>query len=739
MTPRIPKKRPDEALRERGQVSSEARHVSAHAYDSSPTASLRIFFRYHALTALILAAGSLFTTVAFIAVRKQERLAVAEAFVSEASSDVASVSQGCDQAIQLVRSIEAHFKATDHVTRDGFHAFVQPLLAHYPGVQALEWIPRVRAETRPEYEKAAQGAFPGFQITERQRQGMMARAAPRSEYFPVYFVEPYKGNEPALGFDLGSNSARLETLTQARDTGDIVASPRVVLVQEKAGQFGFLVFDPIYRNGTNIATPEERRANLLGFVLGVFRIEDVVKTALHDKPVGLDFALYDESAEESQRLLYRYLAETREKLAQEERNQPNAATDLAYTTSRKIGNRVWSFRLSPAPRQYDTRTSPRARLILLAGLAIMLVLAAYAQTLRKHSQALLTANRALVASEGGLAHSNQQLQTEIAERKRTESELLKAKEAVEDASRAKGEFLATMSHEIRTPMNGIIGMTELVLDTDLTADQREDLRMVKASADSLLKVINDILDFSKIEAGRWDFEAAEFNLRDSLGDTMKALSLRAHQKGLELAYHIPRDIPDALVGDPGRLRQIVVNLVGNAVKFTERGEIVFQAEMESQKGQEVCLHFSVTDTGVGIPPEKQRVIFEPFTQADGSMTRLYEGSGLGLTISSRLVEKMGGRIWVESELGKGSTFHFTVRLGLPEGIATSSAPAESPDLCNLAVMVVDDNATNRRILENILMGWQMRPTTADGEKAALRAMEHAKDAGNPFPLILLDA
>ncbi len=251
--------------------------------------------------------------------------------------------------------------------------------------------------------------------------------------------------------------------------------------------------------------------------------------------------------------------------------------------------------------------------------------------------------------------------------------------------------------------------------------------------------VNSVLDFSKIEAGRWDFEATAFNLRDSLGDTMKTLSLRAHQKGLELAYHILRDIPDALVGDPSRLRQIVVNLVGNAVKFTERGEIVFQAEMESQKDQEVCLHFSVTDTGVGIAPEKQRVIFEPFTQADGSMTRMYEGSGLGLTISSRLVEKMGGRIWVESALGKGRTFHFTVRLGLQEGMATSSAPAESPDLRNLAVLVVDDNATNRRILENILIGWQMRPTTADGEKAARSAMEQAKEAGNPFPLILLDA
>ena len=312
------------------------------------------------------------------------------------------------------------------------------------------------------------------------------------------------------------------------------------------------------------------------------------------------------------------------------------------------------------------------------------------------------------------------------------------KEAAESANRAKSEFLANMSHEIRTPMNGVIGMIELALDVQLPSQQTEYLTMARNSADALLIIINDILDFSKIEAGKLDVDAVDFDLNDCLEETLSAFAVCASQKGIELACEVFPGVPVTVHADNTRLRQVITNLVGNALKFTETGEVCLQVSSEGESGNEVVLHFIVSDTGVGIPLEQQNLVFEAFSQGDASMTRKYGGTGLGLAISCRLVRLMGGKIWVESEPGKGSRFHFTAAVKIARS-ERSRLSAETESLQGIPVLVVDDNATNRRILSETLSRWGMRVSEAANGSAALEALVAADSAGEPYRLMLTDA
>jgi signal transduction histidine kinase/DNA-binding response OmpR family regulator len=610
--------------------------------------------------------------------RREEDLLAAR-FQLQSEERFRAIESNLAQSLGAVYVPLAFFDASHEISADDFRAFVDPLGRRYPAVRAFLW---VRADVNT-------------------REGASLRIA---------YAEPRDRSEGLIGLDLATNADIASTLRRSASRRDLVASGGVRLPGALDNAIEVLVCVPVIHK------------DLDGYVAAIVRIDTAVEDGLRVlAPAGINVFLHG-GASAADAPMYAHMS--RLGASTEGRTQ----AWIRHNRTTEIGGRPWTLAAAPAGTYRAGKTSAAPYAALLGGMAATALLTGLVWTLQGQTRRV----RRLVDERTiALQRANAALEAAAAE-------LTVAKQKAEDAAKAKSEFLANMSHEIRTPMNGVLGMIQLLLDMDLAPRQREYVRLAQGSAEALLHLINDILDFSKIEAGRLELESIPFSLRDALGDTLRALASRAAEKHLELTCRIPPDVPDALVGDPHRLRQIIINLTGNAIKFTDAGEIDVIVECVAARADSAELQFAVRDTGPGIPENRREAIFEAFSQADSSMSRRFGGTGLGLAISIDLVDMMDGRMWLDSEVGKGSTFHFTATFGRTDDAKVPSVPTPA-GLDHLHVLVVDDNATNRIILEELLTGWRMRPVVADSGDRALDAIEKAEADGDPLNLAIIDA
>ncbi|MBF0337963.1 MAG: CHASE domain-containing protein [Nitrospirae bacterium] len=675
--------------------------------------------------------------VLFVYVRRLEETRARLEFAGKADIISNTISESVQNYIDIIESVKSFYEASNKVERNEFRIFVSGILSRHRAIQALSWNPRVSEGERAAIEEAARAdGYSDFRITERDSKRQLVTASSGEEYVPVYFIEPYKGNEAAMGFDLASNPSRKEALLRARDSGQPQATGRITLVQEKGKQFGMIIFVPVYSTRQLNDSVELKSANIQGFVSGVFRIGDAIEKEIEGLKVeGINFAVYDDAASESERLMY---IRDPEAGGSEGKHQGG----IEHKTKINVAGRAWSVVFYPSAEYLKSHMTFQSWLILVGSLLFIGLLEVFLFMLASRGERV---ERLVQEKTTELSQANAALHKEITEKMATEAALRSAMEEARSATKAKGEFLAAMSHEIRTPLNAIIGMADVLTETGLTQEQDKSVQLLRNAGENLLGIINDILDFSKMEAGQLKLERVCFNIFDALSKTADLMRVKTQQKGIDLSLVIAHAIPRQLWGDPLRLQQVMFNLLSNAIKFTDAGEIGVTVDINKEEAGFIELQCCVRDTGVGIAQDKQGLMFQRFSQADSSTSRKYGGTGLGLVISKTIVENMRGRMWFDSKEGVGSRFYFTVQLEVfgkecklmeapSDAGAGGSAPPSGKAERSLRILIAEDNEDNQVLMRSYFKKTSHIIEIAPNGQEAVDKFT----GGNSYDIVLMD-